>query len=452
MSDELKNAGVGNSSSQRVQSPFKVKGKYDMRKAGKLLEMQLAQSQEQQRSEAEDQIEKELAEALGGMSETDIFGNEPAPARKKDQVQPAGPKVGKVYRIHDRDIFIELPGSRTQGVISSLQFPEGIPEIGTEVQVKIEGFDGPNGVLLLSRVGAVVSNANWDTVAVGMVVEARVTGVNKGGLEVEVNSLRGFMPISQIEMFRVNELEPYLNQKLQCMVAEVDPLDQNLVVSRRDLLEKQREEAKEKLWADLKEGQVREGVVRSVQQFGAFVDLGGADGLLHVSEMSWQRVVDATKVFQPGQLVKVIVLRIDHETRKIALGFKQLEENPWAVFAKDNPPGTVLNGKVTKLAEFGAFVELAPGVEGLIHLSELAPTKVRRANDVVKVGQEVSVKLLSLDQAAQRISLSIKALSQNESPAPEPEEQVPSKPAKPPKPRTTPLRGGTGAEGVRPLF
>jgi len=193
-------------------------------------------------------------------------------------------------------------------------------------------------------------------------------------------------------------------------------------------------------------------VLRSVQEFGAFVDLGGADGLLHVSEMSWQRVVDATKVFQPGQLVKVIVLRIDHETRKIALGFKQLEENPWAVFAKDNPPGTVLNGKVTKLAEFGAFVELAPGVEGLIHLSELAPTKVRRANDVVKVGQEVSVKLLSLDQAAQRISLSIKALAQNESSTPEPVEEVPSKPAKPPKPRTTPLRGGTGAEGVKPLF
>lgn len=456
MSDEIQDSGKKHPPASKAQSPFKVKGKYDMRKAGKILEMQRAQSHsdgnDQPRNEADDLIERELAEALGGMSEADIFANETAPVRKKDQAPTGGVKTGKVYRIHDRDIFIDLPGSRTQGVLSSLQFPEGVPEIGTEVEVKIEGFDGPNGVLILSRKGAAVSNANWDTVAVGMIVEARITAINKGGLEVDVHGLRGFMPVSQIEMFRVNELEPYLNQKLQCIVTEVDKADQNLLVSRRDLLEREREEAREKLWAELKEGQVREGVVRSVQAFGAFVDLGGADGLLHVSEMSYQRVNDATKVFQTGQLVRVIILRIDAETRKIALGFKQLQENPWNTFATDNPPGSVMTGKVTKLAEFGAFVELAPGVEGLIHLSELAPTRVRRPNDVVKVGQEVTVKLLSVDPATQRISLSLKAMSQVDAPEPEPETQEPAKPAKPPKPRTTPLRGGTSGGETKPLF
>ena len=150
-----------------------------------------------------------------------------------------------------------------------------------------------------------------------MIVEARVTETNKGGLEVDVNGIRGFMPISQIDLYRVEDVEQYVNQKLLCMVTEVDPEERNLVVSRRALLEKEREENSEKLWAELAEGQVREGIVRSVKEFGAFVDLGGVDGLMHVSEMSWTRVQDATKVVQPGQSVKVVVLRIDREKMKL---------------------------------------------------------------------------------------------------------------------------------------
>ena len=323
------------------------------------------------------------------------------------------------------------------------------------MEVKIEGFDGANGVMLLSRKGSAVSNANWNTVAVGMTVEARVTGVNKGGLEVDVHGIRGFMPISQIEMFRINELEPYLNQKLICMVAEVDVASQNLVVSRRDILEKEKAEAKEKLWAELKEGQVREGIVRSVMPFGAFVDLGGVDGLLHISEMSWSRQIDATKLFQSGQKVKVVVLKIDPETRKVGLGFKQLEENPWDVFSRDNRPGAIVTGKVTKLAEFGAFIELSPGIEGLVHLSELSTVRVRRAQDVVKVGQEVQVKIQSMDPETKRISLSIKALTAPEASATEPEEPepvVPSKPVRPAPPRNFSMRGGIGDAGKKPLF
>src|SRR5262249_35196815 len=161
---------------------------------------------------------------------------------------------------------------------------EGVPPPGTEVEVTIEGYDEANGLLLLTRKGAAV-HADWSTVQIGMTVEARVTGTNKGGLAVDVNGIRGFMPISQIDLFRVEHPEEYVNQRLRCMVAEVNPEERNLVVSRRALLEREREEAREKLWAELAEGQVRQGVVRSVKDFGAFVDIGGVDGLVHVSEM-----------------------------------------------------------------------------------------------------------------------------------------------------------------------
>ncbi len=216
-------------------------------------------------------LERELQEAMGGLSEKQMYG-EPATGRQP-KAAAEGPKKGKVFRIHGPDVFIDLPGGRTQGVMPLLQFPEGPPAIGTEVEVHIEGFDSANGVLLLTRKGAAIE-ANWDSVAVGQTVEARVTAVNKGGLSVDVNGIRGFMPISQIDLYRVENAEQYVNQRLLCLVTEVDRLEKNLVVSRRALLEKEREENREKLWAELAEGQVRQGVVRSVREFGAFVDLG----------------------------------------------------------------------------------------------------------------------------------------------------------------------------------
>src|SRR5206468_7931655 len=181
---------------------------------------------------------------------------------------------------------------------------------------------------LLARQGA-AQTADWSSVAVGMIVEARVTETNKGGLAVDVNGIRGFMPISQIDLYRVEDTQQFVNQRLRCLVTEVKPSERNLVVSRRALLEKEREENREKLWNELAEGQVREGVVRSVRDFGAFVDLGGVDGLVHVSELSWTRVKSAEDVVKVGQKVKVVVLKIDHEKRKVGLGMKQLEASPW---------------------------------------------------------------------------------------------------------------------------
>jgi ribosomal protein S1 len=387
------------------------------------------------------QIERELQEAMGGMSDKDLYGESRRELRSAAADTTAGRKKGRVVAVHGPDVFLDVPGGRSQGVLPLQQFPEGPPAVGSEVEITIEGYDPDNGLLLLTRKGAAVQ-ADWSTVATGMIVEARVTATNKGGLSVEINGIRGFMPISQVDLYRVEDTEQFVNQRLRCLVTEVNPEEKNLVVSRRALLEKEREELREKLWQELAEGQIREGIVRSVRDFGAFVDLGGVDGLLHVSEMSWSRVQNANEVVQPGQTVKVIVLRLDRDARKVSLGLKQLTASPWDTVDANYPVGSVNKGKVTRLMDFGAFVELEPGVEGLVHISELATQRVRRPSDLVQPGQEVAVKVLSIDKNQRRISLSMKGATPAEAEATEAEET--EEPAKPPRPRTTPLRGGIG--------
>jgi small subunit ribosomal protein S1 len=389
------------------------------------------------------EIERELQEAMAGVSDKEMYGDPGAKGRAgKGEAQP-GPKKARVLRVHGADVFCDVPGGRSGGVLPMTQFPDGPPAPGTEVEVTIEGYDAANGLLVLSRKGAAVQ-ADWSSVAEGMTVEARVTATNKGGLAVDVNGIRGFMPISQIDLYRVETPEQYINQRLLCLVVEVNPEERNLVVSRRAILEREREEQREKFWQVVAEGQIRDGIVRSVKDFGAFVDLGGADGLLHVSEMSWTRVPDATKVVQPGQAVKVIVLKVDRERRKLSLGMKQLAPSPWDSVAANYPTGQIVAGKVTRLAEFGAFVELEPAIEGLVHISELAPQRVRRVRDVVQEGQEVQVMVLAVDPAQRRISLSLKAALPKEAPPPEEEAEEEEEAPKPPRPRTTPLRGGIG--------
>ena len=386
-------------------------------------------------------LETDVQAAMAGISDTDLADLYGEGKRGKPPQQPPGPRKGKVISIRGKDVFVDV-GGRTQGVLPVLQFEEGPPVIGDEVEVTIEGYD-PDGFLLLTRKGAVIE-ADWDSVTVGMTVEARVTATNKGGLAVDVNGIRGFMPMAQIDLYRVEDVEQFVNQRLRCLVTEVDREDRNLVLSRRALLEKEREEGREKLWAELEENQVHEGVVRTIKPFGAFVDIGGADGLLPVGEMSWTRIKDPSEVVALGQRVRVQILRLDRDLRKITLGLKQLTTSPWDEASLNYPPGSIIKGKVTRTADFGAFVEIEPGLEGLVHVSELSPQRVRTVTDIVKTGQEVNVKVLSLDAEARRMSLSIKQALR----APEPEgpaegEEEDEAPAPPPR-RTTPLRGGVG--------
>lgn len=388
------------------------------------------------------EIERQLEEAMAGLDEKALLHD--TGGKKKGQPQPdQNKKKGRVVAWHNDDVFLDV-GGRSQGVLPLVQFPEGKPALGTEVEVYITGYDRANGLLLLAREGQ-AEHVDWSSVQEGQIVEARVTGTNKGGLEVMVNGIRGFLPVSHIDLYRVEDMAPYLNQRLNCLVTDVNPAERNLVVSRRAVLEKEREAAREKLWSELAEGQVRTGIVRTVKEFGAFVDLGGVDGLVHISEMAWSRVDKADSVVQPGQQVQVQVLKIDPETRKVSLGLKQLQESPWARLDAKYPPGELVNGKVTKLMEFGAFVELEPGIEGLIHVSELAHQRVRKPSDVLKVGQDVQVRVLKVEQSLKRISLSLKAATA--APEPPPEAAAPAEPEKPRKPlpaRKTPLKGGLG--------
>ncbi len=400
------------------------------------------------------ELERQMEEALAGFEGKDLLGDEePSAGRGKGKgKQDSGPRKGRVFRIHGQDVFIDLPGSRHQGVLNVMQFPDGVPALGSEVEVFVESFDGDAGLFILNLKGAAVE-VDWSSARIGMTVEARVTGTNKGGLSVDVNGIRGFLSISQIELYHVENAEQYVGQKLLCLVTKVDPEERNLVVSRRELLEKEREESREKLWTTLAEGQVFEGIVRNVKDFGAFVDIGGVDGLLHVGELSWSRVNKAEDLIKPGQKIKVIVLRIDREKRKVSLGARQLTASPWDDVETKYPIGATVTGKVARITDFGAFVELEQAIEGLIHISELSTSRVRRVADVVQLGATVEVKILSVDREQRRIGLSLKALTKPPEPEPQPEpEPEPETPTAPVKERVrkTPLRGGTGPSG--PLF
>ena len=388
------------------------------------------------RGQTDEEIERELQEALGDASFDQLIAD-PNPRQRREASPTPGRLKGRIISIHGQDVFVAVPGGRSQGILPIQQFTEGPPKVGDEVEVSIEGSQ--DGSLILSRKGAVM-HVDWSSVANGMVVEARVTETNKGGLAVEVNGIRGFMPISQIDLYRVENAEQFVNQKLRCIVTECDPEERNLVVSRRALLEAERAEMQEKIWAELAIGQVREGVVRSVREFGAFVDLGGVDGLLPISQLSWSRVDKVEDVVKVGQRVKVQVLHLDLEKRKVSLGLKQLTDSPWDTVLERYIPGTVVTGKVSRLADFGAFVELEPAIEGLIHISELAPQRVFRVKDIVQPDQKVNVKVLSVDQSSRRISLSLKQAQVKDVPVEVEEEEEEYLPQ--PRPYSPNLRGG----------
>jgi small subunit ribosomal protein S1 len=275
-------------------------------------------------------------------------------------------------------------------------------------------------------------------------------------LECTVNNIRGFIPFSQVALYRVETLEEFVGQSFTCVVTEANPDRRNLVLSRRAMLERERAEAKQKLLETLAPGQIHEGVVRKLMDFGAFVDIGGVDGLLHISQLAWGRVKHPSEVLSEGQHLKVRVEKIDPESGKISLAYRDLMESPWTSAPVKYPQGSTVRGTVTKLMDFGAFVELEPGLEGLVHISELSHKRVFRTSDVVKEGDQVEVMVQSIDPESKRISLSMKALHQ---PEPTPKEleakaeaeamaETPAPAAEPPKPKKPekekPLTGGLG--------
>ena len=473
----------------------------------------------------DDALQREIDEALDGRSIEELLDETaPPPSRTADDAGEIGPgqvRQGVVASVDNQFILVEF-GGKDQGMAASEQFEE-LPEVGDQIELAVVRYDRNEDLWILSRQGA-VEKTTWEDLVEGQIVDAFVEKSNKGGLEVKFSGIKAFMPISQISMYRVEELDEFINTKLRCQVIEVDRHDKRVIVSARAVLELEAQEKREKLMAELAEGDVREGVVRQIMPFGVFVDIGGADGLVHVSQMSYARVEDPADMVQPGQTVRVQVLKIDEETGKISLGMKQLapdpwdgvegkypagslvtgqitslqnfgafcriedglealvpiseitwtgrlnhpsqvlragetvqalvlsvdpeakrmalsikqaQASPWSGAADRYPPDSHQVGRVTRIAEFGAFVELETGVEGLVHVSELSHEHIRRPEDVVQVGQDVGVRVLDVDEAGRRISLSIKA-------AADAAESADAAPAEAPKPkkRKHPLRGG----------
>jgi small subunit ribosomal protein S1 len=353
----------------------------------------------------DEELQRELDKALGDMSLEDILDTEEAAAKGAE----GGLRKGKVIAIQGEDVFVDM-GGKNQGVVPLSQFEEEPPKEGDVVELLIDRYDENDGLLLLSRQGAVRA-ATWETLEEGQIVEGRVTGHNKGGLELVINGIRAFMPISQIEMYRVEDLSGYANKRLHCQVVEVDERAENVIVSHRALLELEAAQAREKLFETLQEGETVTGVVRNITPYGAFVDIGGADGLLHVSDMSYRRVEDPRKIVEEGQRIEVKVLSVDRDERKIALGLKQIKPDPWADAAAKWAHDSVVTGRVTRLAEFGAFVELEEGVEGLIPMGELSFTRrIRDPGEVVNIGDVVKVRVMNLDTERKRIGLSLKRI------------------------------------------
>jgi small subunit ribosomal protein S1 len=404
------------------------------------------------------ELDAELEAAMAGFdpssfdvkaTRTRAAGREHAPRENRGQELDAGAQQGKVIGVRGKSVFVDL-AAKSEGVVPVEQFGETLPNPGDMIEVVVDRFDTEEGLLILSLKGAAVE-ASWENLRKGLIVEARVTKTNKGGLEVEVDGIRGFLPIGQIDINRVEDAEVYVNQRFKVMVTEADQRHRNLVVSRRELLEREREERRAKTWAELEEGQVRGGVVRSIKDFGAFIDLGGVDGLLHVAEMSWSRVQNAGELVKIGDEIQVKVLKIDRDTRKVSLGLKQLTPSPWDRAPEKYARGMTVKGKVTRVMDFGAFVEIEPAIEGLIHISELSPNRVRRVADLVQPGQEVEVRILKIEPEARRLSLSLRPLLKTEEPEAEEEEEEDETPAAPPPVRKVPLKGGLGDRDQDPF-
>ncbi len=346
-------------------------------------------------------------------------------AAAKAGAKPAirGPRViqsgrehrpGKVVSVGPTDVFIEF-GPKELGIVPRIQWPEDqVPTVGSEIAVVVDKFEAAESLYICSRPGS-VQKAAWEMLEPGQVVEARVTGVNKGGLEMEVAGHPAFMPASQVSLDHVKDLSVFIGEKWPCAVSRVDRTGRgNVVLSRRDVLNMERKEQASKLRDTLQEGQTIEGTVRKIMPFGAFVDIGGVDGLIHITDLTYDRVgfgeKAVAKFVQEGQRVTVRIMKLDWENNRISLGLKQTASDPFATAVNSIVEGAEVTGKVTKLLEFGAFVELAPGVEGLVHISELDHRRVTNVGEVVKQDEIVRAKVIKIDKDNRRVSLSLKAL------------------------------------------
>ncbi len=357
------------------------------------------------------EIDREVAEAMSGMAAEDLAAMTGGPAVPSasdlETLSPGSELTGTVVGVSGDDVFLEF-GAKEQGVVPRSQFGKKEPlEAGRRVDVTVERYDAETGLLVVNRKGS-VQRATWANLSVGMLVKGRVTGLIRGGLELDMKGIRAFMPASQADIVQMKDVSTLLNEMVTCEVVELDRRGKNVIVSRRKAMEKELAENREKLQAELAVGQTRMGVVRRIADFGAFVDLGGIDGLLHIRELSWGTVDKVTDVVKEGDTVEVKVLKLDKKRGRISLGLRQTLPDPWVGVSDRYAEGTTAKVKVVRLADFGAFAELEPGVEALIPISEMGWSRVKSAAEVVSVGDMVDCKIIRIESDKRRIAVSMK--------------------------------------------
>ncbi|GAW93229.1 bifunctional 4-hydroxy-3-methylbut-2-enyl diphosphate reductase/30S ribosomal protein S1 [Calderihabitans maritimus] len=364
----------------------------------------------------QDQEERQATETIPAAEYRDSAVVEEHLAENMRELRRGELIKGTVVQVTDDEVLVDV-GGKSEGIIPLKELTyrpvtsaTEVVEVGEEVEVFVIKPENEEGHPILSKRRADRIRA-WERLEEAFKqqedVEGEVIEEVKGGLLVDVG-VRGFLPASLVDIGYVENLSAFVGQKLKLRVIELDRDKRKLVLSRKAILVEELEKKRQETWDSLKEGQVRKGIVRRLTDFGAFVDLGGVDGLLHVSELSWGRVEHPKDVLQEGQEIEVKVLGVDREAGKISLGLKQLQPNPWDTAAERYPVGSVVKGKVVRIAPFGAFVEVEPGIDGLVHISQLADRHVAKTEDVVSVGDEIPVKVLGVDEKAQRMSLSLR--------------------------------------------
>ena len=338
---------------------------------------------------------------------------------KKSSMEEGSLVKGKVVRITDNFVVVDI-GFKSEGQIPIYEFKNRAGEllvaVGEEVEVLLENIEGQEGLITLSKEKADTFKS-WDSLVKiqeeGGFVEGVIVGKVKGGLSVDVG-VKAFLPSSQVDVRPSRNVDRYLGKRFQFKIIKLNKRRGNIVLSRKEAQEKEQGRSKEEVMQTIKEGQVVDGTAKNITDYGVFVDLGGMDGLLHVTDMSWGRVSHPSDMFTVGDNIKVKVLKVDETSKRISLGLKQLQDDPWQGVGGKFPVGSKIKGKIVSLADYGAFIELAPGVEGLVHVSEISwNKKMKHPSQELSVGQEAEAIVLDCDTEARRIALGMKQLKPN---------------------------------------
>ena len=325
--------------------------------------------------------------------------------------------TGKISQVNDQEVLVDV-NFKSEGVISRNEFKEGeIPEVGSEIEVFIEKLEDDDGRLVLSKQKADFVRV-WERIHQAFenneIVRGTLTKRIKGGVVVDLFGIDAFLPGSQIDLRQIPDINALIGQDFDLKVIKVNKARRNIVVSRRVVLEEQRNSQRDKVLDTLDKGQVRKGIVKNITDFGAFIDLGGVDGLLHITDMSYKRISHPSEIVKLGDEVEVMVLDFNDKKERISLGMKQLKPHPWKDVAARYPEGMVVKGKVVSITDYGAFVELEDGIEGLIHVSEMSWTQhVKHPSKILAVGQEVEAVVLKVEEEQERISLGLKQLEED---------------------------------------